>query len=447
MILFEGQILQDDAQEEVLDKLWDSCVNAIGKRDIIGGSIGMAEKLINACAKVADSIKEGKYDDILKPLMANGTFTEAQFEEACSMFSKENLQEKYNTEYVRFKEEVENNESNRTLKRVEPLGILFHVAAGNAEGLPFFSVLEGMLVGNVNILKLPSMDDGISILLLSELIKIEPDLASYVCVLDVPSTNLAVMKRLADMADAVVVWGGDAAIKAIRTYASPNTQIISWGHKLSFAYLSLGENPEDLLPGFEEQLKGLAHHICQTRQLLCSSCQGIFVDTNDFELVQKVAEYFFDILKEVAAGYKKEAVGIRGKVTIAVYNQELESIHNGDNAGKSFGKVFLKDADTGVSVTAQNDSELELSYMFKNCWVKPLPAGDIVRQLKKYKGYLQTVGLMCNDNRQAITGDLIKAGLVRITGPALMSKTVIGETHDGEYPLRRYSRIVEINRQ
>jgi hypothetical protein len=59
---------------------------------------------------------------------------------------------------------------------------------------------------------------------------------------------------------------------------------------------------------------------------------------------------------------------------------------------------------------------------------------------------LQTVGLMCNDNRQAITDDLIKAGLVRITEPALMSKTVIGETHDGDYPLRRYSKIVEINR-
>jgi len=131
----------------------------------------------------------------------------------------------------------------------------------------------------------------------------------------------------------------------------------------------------------------------------------------------------------------------------------LESIYNGDNTGENAGentgenrgKVFLKDAATGVSVAAQNDSELELSYMFKNCWVKPLPAGDIVKQLKKYKGYLQTVGLMCKDNRPTITDDLIRAGLVRITEPALMSKTVIGETHDGEYPLRRYSKIVEIN--
>ncbi len=449
MILFEGQVLQDDAQDEVLDKLWNSCIKAIEKRDAIGGSQGIAEKLINACAKVAGSIKEGKYDDILKPLMAKGTFTEAQFEEACSMFSKENLQEKYNTEYVRYKEEVETNESNRTVKRVEPLGILFHVAAGNAEGLPFFSVIEGMLAGNVNILKLPSMDDGISILLLSELIKEEPDLASYVCVLDVPSANLAIMKRLADMSDAVVVWGGDAAIQAIRTYASPNTQIISWGHKLSFAYISLGKNPDTVLPEFEEQLRGLAHHICQTRQLLCSSCQGIFVDTDDFELVGKVAEYFFDILKEVAIGYKKEAVGIRGKVSIAMYNQELESIHNEENTGDSTcgnaDRIFLKDALTGVSVVAQNDSKLELSYMFKNCWVKPLLACNIVKQLKGCKGYLQTVGLMCNENRESVTNEMLKAGLVRVTTPANMSKTVIGETHDGEYPLRRYSKIVEIS--
>ena len=46
-------------------------------------------------------------------------------------------------------------------EETRPLGVLLHIAAGNAEGLPFFSVVEGLLAGNINILKLPGMDDGV----------------------------------------------------------------------------------------------------------------------------------------------------------------------------------------------------------------------------------------------------------------------------------------------
>lgn len=43
-----------------------------------------------------------------------------------------------------------------------PLGVLFHIAAGNAEALPAYSVAEGLLMGNVNLLKLPAAGtDGV----------------------------------------------------------------------------------------------------------------------------------------------------------------------------------------------------------------------------------------------------------------------------------------------
>lgn len=43
-----------------------------------------------------------------------------------------------------------------------PLGTLLHITAGNMEGLPVFSIVEGLLTGNVNILKLPGNDGGLS---------------------------------------------------------------------------------------------------------------------------------------------------------------------------------------------------------------------------------------------------------------------------------------------
>ena len=446
MILFNGKILPDEELDNVLEQLWDACLEAVSDRTDI------AELVIDACGRVAEKIRGGVYDSILLPLLESGMFTRAQLDEAIAFFDKGNLLLKYNTELGVLRAEM--GVQGAIEKRLEPLGILFHIAAGNAEGLPFFSVIEGLLAGNVNILKLPSMDDGISVMLLHEMIKEEPGLASYVCVLDVPSTNVKILKQLADMADAIVVWGGDAAVSAARSMASPETQIISWGHKLSFAYLS-AETADEIVNNessnvgkavvaksdgqnyCEQELYDLAHHICATNQLLCSSCQGIFVDTEDMAIVNMVAQKFLYILEEVAVDYPQEKIGVRGKVSISLYNEELESTYTG--------RKILRGK--GVSVILAEDSELELSYMFKNCWVKPLPSKNIIKALKDKKGHLQTVGLICADSeRDELAGAFTKAGLTHIARPKNMSQMLSGGTHDGEYPLRRYSRIVEVER-
>ncbi len=420
MILFEGKLLPDEEQESVLERLWDSCVRTIEKREPI------AEPVIAACGRVSENIKAGVYDEIIQPLLQKGVFTKLQLEEAIAHFDKDNLVLKYGVELGALKRQLPAG------KRLEPLGILFHIAAGNAEGLPFYSVLEGMLAGNVNLLKLPSADDGLSVRLLYEIVKEEPRLAPYVCVLDVPSTNLAVMKRLGEMADGIVVWGGDEAIRAVRTMADSATQIISWGHKLSFAYVTpeIFENQ-----AYEKELCALAKHICETRQVLCSSCQGIFVDSDDMETVQAAGEKFLKILEEVSGEFPEESIGVRGKTSIALYNEQLEA--------RDTGRSILRGK--GVSVIVSGDRELELSHLFRNCWVKPLPRAEIVRALKGKKGYLQTVGLICGEaERKELTELLVRAGVTRVAGGGDMSYMAADGTHDGEYALRRYSRIVEV---
>ena len=91
------------------------------------------------------------------------------------------------------------------------------------------------------------------------------------------------------------------------------------------------------------------------------------------------------------------------------------------------------------------DSRLELSPLAGNCWVKPLPRRRIVHVLSPEKGRLQTAGLLCPpEERPALSALLARAGVVRVTEPGEMSRTVPGEAHDGTYPLRAYSRVVEL---
>lgn len=48
------------------------------------------------------------------------------------------------------------------------------------------------------------------------------------------------------------------------------------------------------------------------------------------------------------------------------------------------------------------------------------------------------------ERRLALAQRLMCCGLVRITRAGDMSESLCGEAHDGEYPLRRYVRIVEV---
>lgn len=79
-----------------------------------------------------------------------------------------------------------------------------------------------------------------------------------------------------------------------------------------------------------------------------------------------------------------------------------------------------------------------------NVLVKLLPQGELLPTLRRQKGRLQTAGLLCSpEKREALIALLSRAGVTRITRAGTMSAAFPGEAHDGEYPLRRYVRIVD----
>lgn len=309
----------------------------------------------------------------------------------------------------------------------QPLGTLFHIAAGNMDALPVFSVLEGLLTGNINILKLPGNDNGLSIILLQQLIEVYREIANYVFVFDTPSSDLSAMEKMAACADAVVVWGSDAAVSAVRHMVQPDTRIIEWGHKISFAYIS-GADISDA------DLEGLAFNICDTNQLLCNACQGIYLDTDEFDKVSAFAKRFLDILEAKAIEMPEPADPyLVAQKTLELYTEELEALEMQK-------QVFRA---THSSVIAYENPALHPSYMFRNCWVKPLPKEALLAALLPYKNHLQTVALICpQEDRTGLEALLSQTGIVRITRGELMSTGYCGMPHDGEFALRRYMKIV-----
>lgn len=425
MNLADGRILDSQSRDEVLNELDSRILKTLGKGRL------KASIVINACGILSKALNE---NDHLKMLLELGYNRDTAIEylyKVKEMLSEEYLRHRMKTElgdyYEKVREFTPPIGKDSVREEILPIGVLLHIAAGNADGLPVFSVIEGLLTGNINILKLPEIEDDLSVKLLLELIKVEPALSEYIYVFDYSSKETDAMIKLAEVADAVVVWGSDIAVSAVRKLVKPDTKIIEWGHKISFAYVTEGGLEED-------KLRGLALNICETNQLLCSSCQGIFLDTDSMYKVYSFSERFVNILEEVSRENPSNlGIGMQAQITLQLYNESLEAIDNEN-------RIFRKGT---CSVIAGNDHTLEPGIMFRNCWVKRLPKRSLLTELRPYKNHLQTVGLLCaNEERSELSDLFAKTGIVKISRGETMSTMYCGGPHDGEYPLRRYTKVV-----
>jgi hypothetical protein len=187
----------------------------------------------------------------------------------------------------------------------------------------------------------------------------------------------------------------------------------------------------------DNALEGLARNIADTGQLLCSSLQGVFVDTEDMDAVTGFCARFLPVLEQ-AVGRRRQDMGpgISSQVALRLYTEELEGLFTGS-------RVFRGE---DCSLTAYTDSALETSVQFGNAWVRPLPRGKLLGTLRPYKNFLQTAALVCADTERAELADtLFKSGLVRVCAGERMSDMYCGQPHDGEYSLRRYTKLVSLD--
>lgn len=419
------------------DVLYAQIIETLDKNDAENGPKAIVQTVIDACDRLANDVNEAKHLSLLMALGMREEKARRELQIIKTMLSRTNLE-------ARLSQELGDPTHGGSYPNLSwrPLGVLLHIAAGNVDALPAFSVIEGLLAGNVNLLKLPSGDDGLSGLLLDTLVEYAPSLKPYIHVFDTPSTDIEGMKQLAELADAIVLWGGDEAVSAVRALARPNTKIIEWGHKISFAYVSGFDltrmaAEEEYDNHLVDELRGIAFNMLDTSQLFCNSCQGIYVDTDQMEVLYAFAERFHKILEEVASemDLPELPVGICAQKALEQHTEILESAFMEK-------RVFR----TGVrSVIAYPDQRLTLSYQFGNCWVKRLPRNEVLKTLKPYKNQLQTMALVCMDDDKRILSDLfLKTGIVRITRRELMSVAEAGMPHDGEFPLRRMSKLVSV---
>ncbi|MEL4155649.1 acyl-CoA reductase [Corynebacterium bovis] len=374
-----------------------------------------------------------------------------------------------------------------------PLGVLVHVAPSNAPAVGVLSVVEGLLTGNLNVLKVAGGVPSPALTVLPALCRADPGgaVARRTAVLAVPSSRRDILGPLYACADGVAVWGGEEAERDITAQVSPGCRVVAWGHRLSFAYLT----PE--AAGDDATLAALARDIDRFGQQACSSPQVVYLDTeglagdgtgsgsgDDAALrgfrdtpatgaVADLADRLAGHLDRVTGGggggiSEPETSGpLTGEVMTGGAGGEAGA--SGPLAGDNISEPEQAEITTAVEVArfeaclgltevttapdgrwrviADRRPVLAASPLHRTVSVRPLPRSRVTEVLRPMRRYLQTVGIAGSPADVATLSRLvIAAGADRVTPVGGMTDGYPAEPHDGLYPLQRFSRRVSVRR-
>lgn len=314
-----------------------------------------------------------------------------------------------------------------------PLGVLGHVTSANDAMLPFLSAVEGLITGNINIVKTARGAGTVAVTLAEALCDIDQSLRPYMHVYPISSSDEASLSALFGLCDAIAVWGSDSAVAGVRRLAPAGTPVIAWGHRISFAYVThAGKSAETL--------RGIAHDACINEQQACSAPQLVYYETESREELLAFAKEMHEALAQVSGKNPLHAMtdAEQAEITTQVELARCAEVM-GDMA-------VLASQDCRILVGF--DHEPTPSPLYRSLRVKALPRDVIIETLRPYRAYLQTVGLAASAGEVAELSPLFfRAGATRVVSPGRMLDGYTGEPHDGVYALARYVRRVTVENE
>ncbi|MCX7972131.1 MAG: hypothetical protein N2657_02790 [bacterium] len=317
--------------------------------------------------------------------------------------------------------------------RAFPIGVLTHITAGNVFVSSIDSLICGLITKNINIIKTSSKVGNSFGILWIESLKIaeknlgmEGLLSDKIVIFSYPSDNL--IDYLNKYSDGVVVWGSYDTIKFFSSNFDPKKKLIIYGPKYSICVIDEDNLKENL--NNQEFYDSLAWDICLWEQRACSSVQTIYIVGNPS---LDYLETFCQKLSKSISEFKIPQGELSFDEYTEIFKYEDISIANTVlGKGKYFNRVYLEYLDEDFFIGPLNRFV---------CVKKVDNIDKLVEVLKPYSDILQSCSLKVSNSDSYIDA-LSNCGITRFVKIGNIGFSEIFVPHEGEYILRRFSKIV-----
>lgn len=297
----------------------------------------------------------------------------------------------------------------------QPRGVLCHWIAGNIPTLSFFSLVQGVLSKNGNILKVPPQNKNILLSLLKKLSKIKlefegcmysgDDIVSSVAVVSFDGrSDKDLSEKMSLAADCKVIWGDSAGIKSvINLPQKEHCEIIVFGPKYSF-----GVFDKETIEGnnFDGLLKKTVVDIVVFNQMACSSPHVLFFEKSRYsieKIIKKMQVHFEGLPEELLTDLPQT-------IASRIINERAKYLLSG-------GKQVLGSKGVEWTILVNQDIGLEEPIQGRTVFVKEVDGLEKVLPLITRK--IQAVSVSINDEnkKRAFAKKVSFLGVDRITSP------------------------------
>jgi phenylacetate-CoA ligase len=323
-----------------------------------------------------------------------------------------------------------------TLKQWQPIGAILHVLAGNVFLGGVGSLLEGLITGNVSILKMASSERVFMPLFIKSIQECDVDgiVSKAIALVEYSSQQSEVIAAFKCEVDGIVVWGGEESVRGYRDQLPARTKLIVFGPKLSLGWVTKS--------GFETQSakslgKHLAHELSIWDQNACTAPQICYVEgeENASAVIDELAKALEEKQRELPIGEVDMQTAV-----------EIRKIRTLEECAEIRGTGKLRTSKEGMQWTVWKGRELTLdsSPLHRSLSIVPYSKiEDVFEEVAKFRGYVQTVGLeACGDQYWDIQKRLMSLGVVRILPLGQMAGGYVDDPHDGAYDLPQYLNLV-----
>ena len=423
--IWQGKPINQDSLKVKMESLADEIAQTLNETL-------HTEELLIACDTFSQQLKEGKYPELREAMLNDGISNPDEIlNNLAGFLTRKALEKKLKSELGTvepFKiQRVDYKEPH--YEAWSPMGVLVHITAGNSPIVAPMATVEGLLSGNINIIKVAN-NAGSFPALFFEILGKHANIGKFIYMLSISSKQTDELQQIIDLADCVSAWGGEEAIKSIREMTPQGIPVVAWGHKISFAYLT-----SDAI--CDKTVDDLVHSICRNEQRSCSSPQCVMMDTTNIEEVYRFAQMLTDGLERARTQYPLQAPD-------AMQAAEITAVTQLYRTDLCFEKGTVIEAEDYLfRVLISEEPKFMPSPLYRTVWLSPLPHSELVGTLRAMRQYLQTAGLACAfKDIHKLTQLLYRAGVTRVTPIRTMSASYTGEPHDGLFALPHFLKRV-----
>jgi hypothetical protein len=314
-----------------------------------------------------------------------------------------------------------------------------HVFSGNVPGVGVTSLIRSLLVKAGTLGKTAAGEPLLPALFAQGIAETDPELGACIAVTYWPGGNEALEQVAIGAAEAVIVYGGDEVVAAIRARVPTHARFMGYGHKLSFGVIGREALTADESVAVAARA---ALEVATFDQQGCVSPHVFYVeeggDTSPREWARMLAHAMEEAERTLPRGTlnPREASGIRQLRGEAEFSQL---------AGNGV-ELHASAEGTAWTVIFDPDPAFAASCLNRVARVKPVPRLERVPGLVGSLGpYLQTAGVAADPERLLwLAGSLGRLGVSRIAPLGQMAWPPPAWNHDGRPPLRDLIRWCDV---